>query len=90
MPVIKSAKKALKQSIKKKDLNDQLRRNIREAIRVIRKTPSQETLTSVYSALDRAAKQHILHKNRVARLKSNYSRLVKAKAPNTSKKTASA
>jgi small subunit ribosomal protein S20 len=89
MPVIKSAKKALKQSHKKKTLNDQIRRNIREAVRVLRKTPSRETLQSVYSTLDRAAKQHLMHKNRVARLKSNYSKLVKAKAPSATKKSAS-
>ncbi len=90
MPVIKSAKKALKQSHKKKDLNDQLRRNIREAVRVLRKTPSLKTLQDVYSALDRAAKQHIMHKNRTARLKSNYAKLVKTKAPSSSKKAAKA
>ena len=87
MPVIKSAKKALKQSHKKKDLNDQIRRNIREAVRALRKNPGLDTLQKVYSTLDRAAKQHIMHKNRAARLKSNYSKMVKAKAPSSSKKS---
>lgn len=87
MPVIKSAKKALRQSEKKKESNDKLRRNIREAVRVLKKSPSVETLKTAYSTLDRAVKQHIFHKNRAARLKSNYSKLVKAKAP-APKKTA--
>lgn len=82
MPIIKSAKKALRQSEKKKGLNDQLRRNIREAVRVLRKNPTLKALQSVYSTLDRAVKQHIIHKNRAARLKSNYSKLVKPKATN--------
>lgn len=77
MPVLKSSKKALKVSIRRKKENDTLRKSLREAVKALRGNPSFDTLKKVYSLLDRATRKHIFHKNRAARLKSNFSKLVK-------------
>lgn len=41
-----------------------------------RKKPTKKNLGSVFSELDRAAKKHVIHKNKAARLKSRLSKLV--------------
>lgn len=84
MPVIKSAKKALKQSRLKKTFNEDIRKKLRDAVRLLKKSPSSKNLDEVYSRIDRAAKNHIIHKNKAARLKGNFSKLVTpAKATKT-------
>ncbi len=87
MPVLKSSKKALKVSRRRKDENDTLRKNLRNAVKALRASPTTASLKKVYSLLDRSAKKHVMHKNRAARLKSGFSKLVKP-ASKTSKKTA--
>lgn len=76
MPVIKSAKKALRQSRLKKNFNEEIRKKLRDAIRAFRKGPSEVNLKEVYSRLDRAAKNHVIHKNKASRLKGNFSKLI--------------
>lgn len=85
MPVLKSSKKALKVSRRRKDENDALRKNLRNAVKALRASPTALNLKKVYSLLDRGSKKHILHKNRAARLKSGFSKLVKP-VSKTSKK----
>lgn len=77
MPVLKSSKKALKVAKRRRAENDSLRKALREAIKILRANPTQGSLKKVYSLLDRAAKKHLVHKNRAARLKSKYSKLAK-------------
>lgn len=77
MPVLKSSKKALKVAKRRKVENDVLRQNLQVAVKALRKKPTATTLKKVYSQLDRAAKRHLIHKNRAARLKSQFSKLVK-------------
>lgn len=85
MPVIKSAKKALKQSRYKKSLNDKIKKQLREAIKAFRANPTAEGLKKAYSFIDRAAKKMVIHKNKAARLKSGASKLL----PQTTKKKSS-
>lgn len=87
MPVTKSAKKAQRQAAKKKGFNDQIRKQLRLAIKNLRLNPSRVTLGKVYSLLDRAVKKSIIHKNKASRLKANYSRMLSnAQGSVTSKK----
>ena len=54
-----------------------VRRTLRQLIKKTRTTPTAKTLSAVFGALDKAAKHHVIHKNRAARLKSRLSRLLK-------------
>ena len=76
MPVTKSAKKALRVSTRRKTENDKTRKNIRGALKAIRTEPNLENLKKVYSVIDKAVKNKIMHANKAARLKSGLSKLV--------------
>lgn len=88
MPVTKSAKGALKQSKRRKGENLLVEKKLKTAIKAFRATPTALKLTVAYSTIDRAAKNHIIHKNKAARMKSSLSKLVKTtKAAKKVKKT---
>lgn len=76
-PIAKSAKKALRQSKKRRAKNIRTLRRIRkllketEALVLEKKTDKlKEILPKVYKALDKAAKTGLMKKNTVARKKS--------------------
>ncbi|AKM84982.1 TPA: 30S ribosomal protein S20 [Patescibacteria group bacterium] len=77
MPIIKSAKKRVRSSARKRQLNSARRRSVKEAVKQTRVAPSAESLKTAFKALDKAAKRGVVHKNRVARLKSRLAKLVK-------------
>lgn len=77
MPILKNAKKALRQSHAKAVINRRVKSQVKTAQDALRKAPSTNLLTKVFSALDKAAKGNIIHPNKAARLKSQASRLVK-------------
>lgn len=77
MPILKSSKKALRVSKRRKLENDKSKDSLNKTVKALRKNPTHDALKKVYSLLDRAAKKHLMHKNRAARLKSNFSKLVK-------------
>lgn len=77
MPVLKSSKKALKVAKRRKKENDALKSKLRAVQKALMSTPSKETLSNAFSTIDRAAKNHLMHKNRAARLKSQFSKLLK-------------
>lgn len=79
MPIIKQAIKKLASDRKRQAKNNLVRNNIHALLKKARKTPTQKTITSVFSALDKAAKQNIVHPNKAARLKSRLSKLLKKK-----------
>lgn len=81
MPVIKSAKKALRQSIFKKSLNEKTKGQMRDAIKFFRANPTVENLKKAQSMIDRASKKNVIHKNKAARLKSNLSKLFPQSTP---------
>ena len=83
MPLIKSAKKALRQSIANKVYNDATRAKVKNAVkgtRIAAKTGAADAaakLSAAYRELDLAAKKHVIHKNKAARLKSRLSKVLK-------------
>jgi len=85
VPVIKSAIKKLRKDRKREKENDARRRSLERAIRLARKSPSK--INAAYSAIDRAVKRNIIHKNKAARIKSSLAKLEKPKA--TVRKSAS-
>ncbi|MGH7245856.1 MAG: 30S ribosomal protein S20 [Candidatus Levyibacteriota bacterium] len=81
MPVIKSAKKKLRQDKKREKQNNDLRELLRIVMKAARKNPSDKTLQKAYSVADKATKKHLLHKNKAARMKSSLAKLLSGKAP---------
>ena len=62
---------------KKRALDNAVKRaTLRTAIKSYRKSPSKKALSNVFSQLDKAAKTHIVHANKSARLKQRLSKLI--------------
>lgn len=77
MPITQSAKKALRQNIRRRARNLAQMKILKETIKRFKRAPSPELLSQVYKKLDKAAKTHLIKKNKAARLKSRLSRLLK-------------
>lgn len=78
MPVSKQAEKKLRHDKVRTKGNALKKLNLHAAMKRARKTPNPKNLTGAFSALDKASKAHLIHKNKAARLKSRLSRLVKS------------
>lgn len=92
MPIIKSAKKALRQNITHRKKNLERKAELKTAIKQYKKAvasahsagseqgkkeKAKEYLSQVYKKLDKAAKVNLIKKNKANRLKSRLSRLIK-------------
>ena len=80
MPITKSAKKALRQSERRKARNLLIKRKIKKLTKQARKLSLEDAkklLPELYQAFDKAAKRGILKKNTAARRKAKYARLLK-------------
>lgn len=83
MPVIKSAKKKLRQDSKREKQNDSIRITLARLIKKAKKNPSIKLLAEVSRTADKAAKKHIIHKNKAARIKSSLAKIVSVKPVKT-------
>ena len=86
MPNTKSAVKAARQNIKKRATNLATQTNVRTAVKKFKQLvasgkmdEAKQALSQVYASLDKAAKKHVIHKNRAARRKSRLSKLIAKK-----------
>lgn len=83
MAITKSAKKALRGSLRKKAVNDRRTKAMKDGIKKIEKlaktdkTKAAASISSAYAAIDKAAKSGIIKKNTAARKKSRVARMVK-------------
>lgn len=77
MPIIKSAKKQLRQSKVHHARNTKKREVYKEAVKTAQVKPSKKGVALAYSSIDKAVKAHIIHKNKAARLKKQVARNVK-------------
>lgn len=84
MPIIKSAKKALRQNIRRRKRNLIKKEAYKKAVKNFRKLitdkkpkEAQELLPKVYQALDKAAKTKVIEKNKASRLKSRLAKLIR-------------
>jgi small subunit ribosomal protein S20 len=85
MPNIASAKKRLRQSIKRNARNRSTKSELRTEIRKVRESATggklddaEKEFRVAVEKLDRAAAKNIIHKNKAARLKSRLSAHLKA------------
>ena len=83
MPITKSAKKALRQSIKRKARNIAYKKKMRGLIKEVRVLVSEKKekeakklLPQVYKILDKAAKVGIIKKNTASRKKARITKLI--------------
>jgi len=78
MPIIKSAIKRAKQTIKRNERNVGIKRDIKDAMKAFTATPTTATLSKAQSEIDTAVKKKLLNKNTASRRKANLSRAAKA------------
>ncbi|MGC1177306.1 MAG: 30S ribosomal protein S20 [Candidatus Saccharimonadales bacterium] len=88
MPIIKSAKKRVRTARKAAVRNSKTRRGLKSALKVFGKSPSAKSHSSAQSALDKAAKKGVIHKNKAARLKKRAASKAKAAGVKPGKSTA--
>lgn len=79
MPIIKRAIKKLRHDRKRTIHVQGVRSGLQKLVKSMRKKPTEKSLSLVFSALDKASKTHIIHKNKAARLKTRLSKLLKNK-----------
>ena len=92
MPIIKSAKKAARQAVKRTAQNQQIKKFIKAALKAFKADPTPENLSKAQSEYDKAAKKGLLKKNTASRRKAILAKIAKAakaevkEAPKTVKK----
>lgn len=77
MPIIKSAIKRAKQTLKRRERNIGIKKDIKTAIKAFSATPSAKTLSAAQSEIDTAVKKGLIKKNTAARRKSALSKISK-------------
>lgn len=83
MPILKSSKKQMRQSLVKRLRNYRSRdvlkislKNVLTAVKEGNPDEAQNTLSRAYRAIDMSVKKHLIHKNNANHKKSNLSKLV--------------
>ncbi len=91
MPNNDNAKKALRQSVKRRLLNRSQRSALRTVLKKVRTLAASGDLEAAESAfryatkrLDQAAAKHLIHRNTAARTKSRLSKLLRKSTQQTS------
>jgi len=86
MPIKKSAKKALRQNVKRKARNLVYKKKMKDLIKKIRslvlenKTEeAKKLLPQVYKILDKSAKVNVIKKNTASRKKARITKMIKSK-----------
>ena len=78
MPILKSAKKALRQDRRRAKVNARVRRIMKRAVKLAAKQPTDKNISEAYRRVDRAAKKGVVHKNVGARLKARLMQRIKS------------
>jgi small subunit ribosomal protein S20 len=88
MPHLKSAKKRLRQNLKRRDHNRATKKALKKQLKAVFEvgsdkagTPEQlkKEATAAVKKLDKAAAKRVIHRNTAARKKSQIARLINAK-----------
>ena len=73
MPITKSAKKSLRVSLKKREMNRTQEIELEKAVKKVSASnlsADRQDINEVISKIDKAAKTHLISKNKAARMKS--------------------
>lgn len=87
MPIIKSAKKRVKTIRKATVRNKHTKRNLKTALRTFSAKSTDKGHREAQSAIDKALKKRIIHKNKAARLKRQASKKAKLAGLKVTKST---
>jgi small subunit ribosomal protein S20 len=85
MPITQSAKKALRQSIKRRARNLTRSNAYKSAVKEFKKAAvkgqaeAEKLLPKAYKAIDKAAKNGVIKKNKASRLKSSVAKILAVK-----------
>ncbi len=86
MPITKSAKKALRQNVKRRARNIRKKRKVKDLVKEVKSLVSQnkteeakKLIPKTYKALDKAAKTGLIKKNTASRKKSRITILINKK-----------
>jgi len=87
MPNTKSAKKAVRSSLRKRQFNNYWKNKVKESVKSIKSNVENKKvdvdilnkeLMALQKILDKAAKNKVIHKNKANRLKSRYAKRITA------------
>jgi small subunit ribosomal protein S20 len=70
MPILANAKKALRASKRKARINQKVRSRVKTSLKKVSVEAKPENIQQAQSAIDKAVKRNIFHKNKAARIKS--------------------
>jgi small subunit ribosomal protein S20 len=91
MPRTKTAKKALRQNVRRRVKNIEGSNALKAVIKSYKKLllegklkEAEQSLSSVYKLLDKSANKDLIKKNKASRMKSRFSRQLKTKSSKTS------
>ena len=71
MPVLKHARKKLRQDKQRTLKNKKVRELYKDMVKKAKSNPSKENLAAAFSSIDKAAKHFLIHDNKAARLKAS-------------------
>jgi len=77
MPIIKSAIKRAKQTIKRRERNVGIKRDIKDATKEFIAAPTAKNFSAAQSEIDTAVKKGLIKKNTAARRKANLAKFAK-------------
>lgn len=86
MPITRSAKKALRQSIRRKKINLKKKEEMKDIVKQVKKLnlagkkdEAIKLLSSAYRAIDKAAKRGVIKKNAASRKKSRLAKFLSSR-----------
>lgn len=79
MPIIKSAKKALRQSHRRRERNQVWKKKLKESVKKAEIEKSASVLSAAYKIIDKSVKKGLIKKNKASRMKSRLAKLLKKK-----------
>jgi len=79
MPILKHAKKKLRQDKKRTLLNKKVKEAYKKLVKKAKADKTQKALSAAFSSVDKASKKNIIPKNRAARMKASLAKIVEGK-----------
>lgn len=83
MPLIKSAKKKLRQDARRMKINAKYLKEVKSSLLAVKKSRGQKNVEKIiqmaYSKIDKAAKKGVIHKSKANRLKARAIRSISKK-----------
>lgn len=75
MPLLKNAKKKLKQDKARTEANRSFKNLFRDLVKKAKASGTPDAISVAFQSIDKAAKKHLIHPNKAARIKSSLSKV---------------